>query len=190
MRKGLKRLITGIILGITGVAVIPGLTVYKLITENETHSIAPFKVPGEHEFELTKVGKHTIWQYERTIFEGQSYQREDGLPDGWVFTLTNAAGEEIPLESDASATVTLGDSEIRRSFVSFVADSPGAYKLEVAGEGQDHILKVAPAFTFDSFTRIMGAVAASVLCILAGLGITIWGIVVLGKGKNTGHAPT
>jgi len=181
MRKGSKTLIVGIAVFLTGALVVPLAFVWPILQED--YSGRQFLIPGSVEVEVAEPGRYYLWNDFQTVYEGKSYNRSKRIPDGLEITVATGDGETLPFESDASITASIGGSS--RSSIGYV-DVNAADRLTVAVEGGSD--RQVFSFSRSGLAKVFGMVFAgfgiSLLLILGGIAISIWGLVKIAK---SGH---
>lgn len=176
MKKGLKTLISGILLILIGTLVIPLAFILPFFSDNSVDE--RFLVPGEAEVTIEEPGRYYLWNEYQTFFEGKSYQRSTEIPDGLEITITGPHGRLLEFTGNTSFTSSFGDDS-KKSIGYVEVDQPGTLHVSVSGEFHPMVFSVAPS----NILKLLGLLFAGVgLCILVsttGLGLLIWGLVKL-----------
>lgn len=173
-------MIVGAVLFILGTVIVPVLFILPLIFGKSDE--VQFMVPGTFEAKAEKPGRYYLWNDFQTIYDGKSYNRSEGLPDGMVIKILNSDGTQLHLVSDPSISTSNGSSAAKS--IGYVEiENPGKIKIEVTG-GDERVLSFAPSKVFKIVGLIVGAFAASALISISGLAIGIWGIIKLVRSNK------
>ncbi len=131
----------------------------------------PFEAPGTHTVQIEDTGPWAVY-YETSTMSGGAFTYAPAPPNATITVIHR--GQRLPVASNTGMTMTVGSSE-RQSLVTFEADTPGEYQIDVMGD--------FPARTFYAMpNKLVGAVLGAFGgCGLAvvGVGSLIGGIVVL-----------
>jgi len=187
MKKGIKTIITGSVLFILGTFVIPFLCVIPLFPDGSKD--VQFKVPGTIQAVIDKPGRYYLWNDYRTIYKGKSYNRSESIPDGLEIKIKDSNGKLLDFVCNSYNSTYSGDNA-RKSIGYVETKNVGKVDIEVSGGNEERI------FSFSSSSNLLkiivlffGSFAIAALFALAGVGITIWGIVKLvNANKKDGQA--
>jgi hypothetical protein len=95
-------------------------------------------VPGSVAASVEKPGRYYLWNDFRTVYEGRSYNRSEGIPDGIEIRVHDAEGQSLEFVGDKSISSSSGSSS--RNSIGYVqVGSPGQLKIEVSGGNEDRI---------------------------------------------------
>ncbi|WOO43237.1 hypothetical protein [Rubellicoccus peritrichatus] len=183
MKKGLKTLISGIVIFIVGAFVAPLAVIIPVILALDDSDKRQFIIPGEHQFEIEKPARYYLWNDYQTIFDGKSYNRSESLPDGLQISIKDEAGEELKFTSNTMMSSSTGSST--KNTIGYVeVTAPGTLTIRVTGDSD------ARVFSFSEFSVLkivglaFGAFGIGMLIAVAGIGLSIWGIVKLVKNDT------
>ena len=184
MKKGVKTIIIGATLFITGAFLIPVAVILLLITRGDRPE--QFIIPGEMTVEIEEAGRYYLWNDYQTIYKGKSYNRSELIPDSLEMTITNIdTGELKEIVGDTSTSSSSGSSS-KNSIGYFEIGEPGQYKVRVIGESNERVF----SFGEDSIVKFLVLIfAGGGVCLLiafSGFGLIIYGIVKVVTKKNNG----
>jgi hypothetical protein len=180
MKRGIKTLITGVIC-LAAAVVSPFLVLFPLLLQHQNEN--QFKVPGATEVTVEKPGRYYLWNDFRTIYNGQSFNRSEQIPDGLNIRIGDSEGHALSFVSDTSITSGSGGSE-KKSVGYVEIQHPGKVTVQVSGTVEERIFSFSKSGMLMMFLLIVGGFGASVMFGLMGLGLIIWGIVKLAR-KNS-----
>ncbi|MBT4823185.1 MAG: hypothetical protein HN742_29070 [Lentisphaerae bacterium] len=185
MRTGIKTIIAGVILFPLGACVVPLAIVLPLILRDSDEE--QFTVPGKAQIAIQEPGRHYLWNDHETIFEGRSYNRSADIPDGTQIMITNAqTGEQFDFVGDAS--ISSGSRGGARKTIGYVEiQTPCTVEIEVVGGDCERVFSFSEFELLPMLGLILGAFASAGILTMAGLGITVWGIVKLARSNERGE---
>jgi len=147
-------------------------------------------VPGQATFDITEVGKYTLWSQVEASFQGQLMTFPTGLPPGVTIKVTSASdGATVPLQSKWPTMHRDSGGYIQVAIGTITFDAPGSYHLTTEGLQEKRALYLD---RFDFSTVFVKAALASFgpLVLVVGL---VWGIVLFvlrRKRPNQALQPT
>jgi hypothetical protein len=181
MRKGLKTLIAGIMLFLVGGVLAPLAIILPIILNDSDGQ--QFLIPGSTEVTITEPGRYYLWNDFQTVYDGKSFDRSERIPDGLEIVVKDEAGNSLLFKRDTSISSNVGSSS-KKSIGYVEVDKPGKLTVSVSGSSDQRVF----SFSQFDFLRLLGfvfgGIALAVIMSLAGIGITIWGIVKLVKNKK------
>ena len=135
MKKHTKKIVTGIILFISGVIIVPlTITIFFFLFLLNKKPLARFLIPAEIEVRIEKEGKYYLWNDYHTTFNGKAYPATGEIPDNLEISLNKKHSEtSITFYSDQSISSYTGESP-KRSIGYFEIDESGIYLLNISGE--------------------------------------------------------
>lgn len=176
MEKGLKTLIAGIVLFVVGAVIVPLAFVLPVILNDSDEQ--QFIIPGNTEVAIGKPGRYYLWNDFLTVFNGKSYNRSDSIPDGLEIAITNEDGEVLNFVSDTSTSLSSGRSS--KNSIGFIeVSAPSRLTVSVLGGSEERVFSFSESDMMKMLGRIFVGSAVSMVLALAGVGISIWGIVKL-----------
>jgi hypothetical protein len=179
MKRGVKTLIIGVIfLAVAVVAPFLFLLPFFLQHQNENQ----FKVPGSIQITVEKPGRYYLWNDFRTVYNGQSFNRSEQIPDGLNIRIADSDGHPLTFVSNTSISSTNG-SNAKNSIGYVEIEHPGKVTVQVSGGAQERIFSFSRSGILMIFLLVIGGFGASVIFGLLGLGLIIWGIVKLVSKK-------
>lgn len=133
-------------------------------------------VPGEASFDITAVGKYTLWSQVEASFQGQLMTFPTGLPPGVTIKITRTTdGATVPLQSKWPTMHRDSGGYIQVAIGTITFDAPGSYQLATEGLREKRSLYL-DRFDFNTlFVKVAFALFGP-LVFLAGV---IWGIVLV-----------
>lgn len=172
---------------ILGALVIPVLMVpFVLPLLFGASNAVQFKIPGTIQATVEKPGRYYVWNDFRTVYEGKSYDRSEGIPDGVEIRVHNSKGELLKFVSNTSISSSAGSSS--KNSIGYVeVESPGKVGIEVSGGNEERIFSFGESGLLKMFGLIIGGFGLSMLVGISGFGIIIWGIVKLVRGNKKGE---
>jgi hypothetical protein len=185
MKSGIGTLITGVVL-LLGAFVIPLLLVLHLVLGGS--NAVQFKIPGAIEAAVKEPGRYYLWNDFQTMYAGKNYNRPEGIPDGIEIAIHDSNGELLTFVGDASISSSAGGTS-KKSIGYVEVQSPGKVRIEVAGGNEERVFSFSQFGLMKMFRFILGGFGLSVLVGVAGLGVTIWGIVKLVRANKKGPGP-
>jgi len=189
MRKGIKTIIAGASLFILGAIIVPVAIVLPLILGGSNEK--QFKIPGNAQVLIEEPGRYYLWNDYQTVFEGKSYNRTKSIPDGIEIRITETNnGELLDFVGDASVSSSRAGSS--RNTIGYIeVQYPCSVEIEVAGGEEERVFSFSEFKLLKMLRAILGGFALSLIVVITGLGITIWGIVKLvgSKKKSEQVAP-
>lgn len=131
-------------------------------------------VPGRATFDVTEIGKYTLWSQVEASFGGKLMTFPTGLPSGVTIKITKAAdGAIVPIESKWPTMHRDSGGYIQVAIGTVTFDAPGSYQITTEGLQEKRALYLD---RFD-FTTFFGKVALGFVgpsLFVAGI---VWGIV-------------
>jgi hypothetical protein len=184
MKPGIKSIAAGAVLFLLGAFVFPLLVILPLFL-GESNEVR-FRVPGSVAASVEKPGRYYLWNDFRTVYEGRSYNRSEGIPDGIEIRVHDAEGQSLEFVGDKSISSSSGSSS--RNSIGYVqVGSPGQLKIEVSGGNEDRIFSFSQSGLLKMFGLILVGGFLSVLAALCGFGLIVWGTIKLVKSKKNGE---
>ncbi len=188
MKTGLGAIITGAVLFAAGAFAVPAVVLLPLILNQS--KAQQFLVPGSLEVVVEKPGRYYLWNDFQTVFNGRTYNSPEALPDGLEITITRDNGNRLTFVSDGSTTSSGGTSS--KKSIGYV-ELAGAADLTIAvsGDVDERVFSFAPSNIMKILGLIFGGMGVSVLLALAGIALSIIGLVRLSRnsGPPRQHAP-
>ena len=182
MKKGLKRTIAGALILLIGI-IVPVTGMVRGMVKLTTTDSQPFVVPGKVEVQADAPGDYYLWNDYRIRHEGKTYSSSMFLPDGTTITVTDDQGEELYLEENAS--ISLNNMDHYKNSIGFVTlDKAGTYTIHVEGFEEERVFSWSPFDAMEFVTSLFKGIAFAAVFGLIGLGITIWGVIVLCKNDK------
>ena len=179
MKRGVKTLITGVIFLVAAI-VAPFLFIFPLLLQHQNEN--QFKVPGTIQVTVEKPGRYYLWNDFRTIYNGQSFNRSEQIPDGLNIRIGDSDGRALNFVGDTSISSTRDDSA--KNSVGYVEiEHPGKVTVQVSGNAEERIFSFSKSRLLKVFLFAIGGFGASVIFGLMGLGLIIWGIIKLARKK-------
>lgn len=181
MKRGVKTIIAGVVLFITGAVFVPVACILLLIF-NRSNDVQ-FKVPGTKEINIEKPGRYYLWNDYQTIYHGKSYSRSKHIPDGMEIKIRDADG--APLSFIADTSISSEDNGLAENSIGYVeVKSPGKVEIEISGGNEERIFSFAPSNILKIVGLIFGTIGLSALIAISGIAVGIWGIVKLAGAKK------
>ncbi|MDD5262205.1 MAG: hypothetical protein PHD76_10200 [Methylacidiphilales bacterium] len=166
MKKGLKTLIAGILLFVIGAFVVPIAMILPLILDGSKET--QFMIPGSAEVDIEKPGRYYLWNDYQTVFEGKSYNRSEGIPDGLEISIKSANGEKLKFVSDTSISSSSGSSS-KHSIGYIQAGNPGKLTVAVSGTAEPRVFSFSESGIMKMLGLIFAGSAISILVALTGI---------------------
>jgi hypothetical protein len=180
MKRGIKTIIAGVIF-LVAAFVVPFLFILPLLLEHQNEN--QFKVPGSTQVAVEKPGRYYLWNDFRTVYNGQSFNRSEHIPDRLNIRIADSGGLPFSFVSDTSISSTNGASA--KNSIGYVEiEHAGKITVQVSGGTEERIFSFSKSGLLKMFLFIVGGFGASVVFGLAGLGLIIWGIVKLAAKKS------
>ena len=179
MKKGIKTLITGILLSAVGAIVVPIAVVLPLILDKSDQQ-QQFVVPSTTEVEVGEPGRHYLWNDYQTFYDGKNYSQSKSIPDGIEIHVADLDGKSLPFTSDTSISSSVG-SYSKNSIGYVEVDSPGKLTVAVSGSPDNRVFSFSKSEIMKILGLIFGGIGLCLLLTTAGIGISIWGIIKLVK---------
>jgi len=182
VKFGTKILLTGILLTVAGIFVVPYLFIMPLFESK--YPEVTFKAPGVGTIEIIAPGRYYLWNDYQTFYDGQTYNNSKRLPSGTRIRIVNEeSGKEIPFVADSSISLSVGNKA--QNSVGYVEVSDGkSLKIEVSQNSEDRILTFAKSRFMDILgTLITTGIFASILA-FSGIGMMIWGLIRMSAGEE------
>jgi len=133
-------------------------------------------VPGEASFDITAVGKYTLWSQVEASFQGQLMTFPTGLPPGVTIKITRTTnGATVPLQSKWPTMHRDSGGYIQMAIATITFDAPGSYHLATEGLHEKRSLYL-DRFDFNTFFVKVGFALFGPLVFVAGV---VWGIVLV-----------
>lgn len=188
MKRGLGTIIAGAVLFIAGAFVIPAAILVPLILNQS--KAQQFLVPGSVEIMAREPGRYYLWNDYQTIFNGRTYNSPEDLPGGLEIEVMNDRGNRLAFISDGSTTSSNGSSS-KKSIGYVEVPSPGRLFVSVSGNADQRVFSFAPSKIMKVLGLILGGTGVSALTALAGIVLSILGIVRLSRNNTPAppHAP-
>jgi hypothetical protein len=180
MKPGLKTLIAGVLLCL-GAFVVPVLSVLPIIFGKSDE--IQFNVPGKQEFTATDTGRYYLWNDYRTVYHGKSYDLPENIPGGMDIRIRDTNGSELQFVNDASTSVNSG-TDSKKSIGYVQVDQPGKLEIEVSGGAENRVFSFAKSRLLKIAGLVLGGMALSVLIVILGIGLIVWGIVKLVRSST------
>lgn len=181
MKKGLKTLIAGIAIFLTGAVALPAFFVFTLLSGGMAGQ--QFIAPGSAEIQIEKPGRYYLWNDYQTVYDGTTYNDSLTVPGGLTIRFSDASGQPLPLNADTSMSINIGSSS--KNSIGFIeVTTPGSVAVSVSGEVESRVFSVS-AFSLAGFARM---ILSGLALAFAGLAILIWGIVKLVRSSRSEKA--
>ena len=146
----------------------------------------PFVVPGKVEVSADAPGDYYLWNDYMIKHGGKTYSSSMSLPDGATIIVTDDQGEELYLEGND--TISLNNMDHYKNSIGFVTvEKAGTYTISVEGFEEERVFSWSPFDAMEFVMSIFKAIGFAAVFGMVGLGITIWGVIVL--CKNDKKAP-
>lgn len=181
MKAGLKRLILGVLLFLGGVFGVPVLVLIALVSGDEDEMLFP--VPGSVAVELAEPGHYLLWNHYEVLYEGQSYQNSDTVPNGMRIEVVDASGESLEVVSAYSMEFRTPRS-VKRSVASVEVATAGVVQIEVSGTDETFIFSISPSPLGGLLRSFLGGLAAAGLLVVVGIALIIWGAVRMSRSRE------
>jgi hypothetical protein len=147
-------------------------------------------VPGQTTFDITDVGKYTLWSQVEASFQSQLMTFPTGLPPGVTIKITRTSdGATVPLQSKWPTMHRDSGGYIQVAIGTITFDAPGSYHLTTEGLQEKRALYL-DRFDFSTFFVKAAFASFGPLVLMVGL---VWGIVLFAlrrKGPNQALQPT
>lgn len=186
MKAGVTTIVVGIIF-IFGAFAAPAAIVLPLILPRllGDASEEQFKVPGRVEVMAEEPGRYYLWNDYQTVFRGKTYNRSKSVPDGMEIRITHAkTGEPFDFVSDTSISSSSGANS--KNTIGYVeVKEPCRVAIEVSGGEEERVFSFSPFRLWRMLKLILGGFALSFVLGVAGVGVTIWGIVKVARAGKT-----
>src|SRR4051812_40783383 len=135
MKRGIKTLITGVIFLAAAVGA-PFLFLFPLLLQHQNEN--QFKVPGSIQVMVEKPGRYYLWNDFRTVYNGQSFNRSEQVPDGLNIRIDDSDGRALNFVSSPSITSTSNGSA--KNSIGYVEiEHPGKVTVQVSGGAEERI---------------------------------------------------
>ena len=182
MKRGIKTIIAGVIF-LIGASVVPFLFLLPLPLILQQQNENQFKVPGSLQVSVEKPGRYYLWNDFRTVYNGQSFNRSERIPDGMNIRVEDSSGHQVNFVSDTSISSTTGGSA--KNSIGYVEiEHPGKVTVHVSGTVEERIFSFSQSGILKMFLYILRGIGACVIFGLAGVGLIVWGIVKLVSKKS------
>lgn len=182
MKPGVKTIVAGAVFLLIAAAVIP-LSVAIAIFHNNGHD-GQFEVPGTNEISILKPGRYYLWNDFQTIYNGKSYSRSEGIPDGVEIRVHEKNGGPLQFTSDARISEKEG-TESRNSIGYVNVGQPGTLMIEVSGNNEKRIFSFSQSKFLQTFLVILISLGFAFLAGIAGVIFVCWGIRKLTRAEKT-----
>ena len=177
MKKGLKRTIAGSLIFILAV-IIPVFSMTAGFMKLASTDAQSFVVPGTAEVRADEPGSYFLWNDYMTTHEGVAYNSSQQLPEDLVITVKDEEGVELVLEE--SATISVNNmSHAKQSIAYVIITDPGTYTVTVEGSGESRVFSWSPFNAEKVLKDVFKGVGFAMVFGFGGLGLAVWGIVVL-----------
>lgn len=188
-----RRIITGAVILFIGLVILVGGAVPGIIALlGSMNDGQQFAAPGDYIMHIDEPGSYTIWHETSGVFQGQVHSSRR-LPSGMQIEVVHEqSGEQIPVRSSTSGSVTIGSTE-RRSLAVFQADRPGDYRIRAhdaeqvadGAGGVRAVLFVGPEF----FVTFIGAIGLIICSGSLGMIVMMGGIIIIVIGAASRAQP-
>ncbi|MEM8956145.1 MAG: hypothetical protein AAGD22_18480, partial [Verrucomicrobiota bacterium] len=142
--------------------------------------------------EVSEPGRYYLWNNYRMVFEGESYNRSEELPDAYQISFRDGEGRELDLVGDLSITFN-GTSGSRRSIGYVEIGGPTRVEIEVVGSGDRRVFAFGRSYFWGAFRSVGLAMVLGFVLGSLGLGLMIWGFIRLaqrnGRSGETERPP-
>lgn len=183
MKSGTRLIITGVLLSIIGMVVIPVVAVFFFISSESDSSETQFLIPGEKEFTVDEPGRYYLWNDHLTIFEGESYNRAETIPDGIKIRIESSSGEELPFTT--SMNLSIGSGSTSKNSIGYVEiETPEKISVQVTDSEEVRVFSFSESGFAGLFLGVIGICLSSGILFIAGMVFGIMGIVKL-SNSNT-----
>jgi len=186
MQPGLKRLILGVLLFIFGVIAFPIFVIIPLAKIGMAEQA--FLAPSSTTVEAKEAGNYYLWNKHHTTYNDQDYVSSIDLPDDLTISIQTANGEELEFINNTSHSTSNG-TEAKQSIGHFEVFEPGALTITTEGNIEERVFSFSKIDFEDILKTIIGAGIASLIIIITGLVLGIWGIVKLSKKSTPNNQP-
>lgn len=176
MKRGLKPLLTGIVLLVLAVLALPLAFFGSTFLTGQGGK--QFLVPGSTEITVTEPGRYYLWNDYETIYEGKSFRRSETVPDGVEIVVGDENGDPIPLITDHSVSRTR-NGHSQKSIAHFDLDQPGSVRISVTGGMPERVFSLSQSKIWQTFGMVFGGIALAGVLAVLGLILGVVGIVKL-----------
>ena len=174
----------GIVLFVVGAFVVPIAFLFPLILNNSDER--QFIIPGTTKVEIQKPGRYYLWNDFQTVFDGKSYNRSKSIPDGLEIAIMNEEGKDLQFTSETSISSSSGSSS--KNSIGFVeVSNPSSLTVSVSGGSDERVFSFSESGILKLLGLIFGGFGLSILLALAGVGISILGIIKLVMNNKKGE---
>ena len=178
MKPGIKTIIAGVMLSIFGGGIIPLIIVLPLILEKSKE--VQFRVPGTQEVNIEQPGRYYLWNDFQTIYEGRSYNHSKDIPDGVQIKIQEDNGPLLHFFGDTS--ISSSDNDGAKNSIGYVEiKNPGKVEIDISGGNEQRVFSFGQTDFLRMAGLIIGGIGLSLLVVMSGIGISLWGIAKLIK---------
>lgn len=185
MKRGSATIITGVVLFVAGAFVIPAAILVPIALNQP--KAQQFLAPGSMEMTAEKPGRYYLWNDYQTIFDGRTYHSPEDLPAGLEITIMDDHGERLTFISDGS-TSRGGGSSSKRSIGYVEVTGTRHLTVVVSGTADPRVFSFARSDTMKIVGLVLCGMGGSVLLALAGIILSIIGIVRLSTTNGPSRA--
>src|SRR3569833_1652891 len=147
MKRGIKTIIAGVIF-LAAAFVVPFLFILPLLLEHQNEN--QFKVPGSTQVAVEKPGRYYLWNDFRTVYNGQSFNRSEHIPDRLHIRIADSGGHPFSFVSDTSISSTSGTSA--KSSIGYIEfEHPGKITVQVSGNTEERIFSFSKTKQLEIF---------------------------------------
>ncbi|WP_269542995.1 hypothetical protein [Cerasicoccus fimbriatus] len=174
MKKGIIKIISGVLVGISGFAIMVVWILLPLIESMESNP--QFMGPGELTYHAEEPGNYFLYNQYRAMIDGVLYDKPESLPDGFQVAITDEAGTQLEFHSDRSFSFSSGETKGRS--VGYVqVTAPTTLEIQLSGFEGKRPFSFGPNDLWGFMKDVLLSLCLIFLGLAAGAGLIIWGIV-------------
>jgi hypothetical protein len=176
MKTTAKLIITGAVILAAGSFIFPlSIGIYIMHHDDADHK--QFKIPGHTQVTASVPGRYYLWNNNKTMFNGISYNRAAMIPDGIEILLSNHETEKpFRFISKTSISVSSGSNE-KHTIGYITVEEPCDINIDINGGNEECVFSFSRAIFMKTMGYFMTSITLSLITCLAGTAIIVFGII-------------
>jgi len=184
MKTGTNLIIAGVTILALGSFISPLLIVMHIVQDSGTDH-TQFKIPGQIRVTASAPGRYYLWNDNKTIYGGISYNRSESVPDGIKIRLSNPdTGEPYDFVSNTSMSVSSGSSE-KHTIGYITIEKPCDINIDISGGNEERIFSFSRAVFMKIMGLILGVIALAMTAAITGIAMIVFGIIKTSERQKT-----
>ena len=179
MKPGVKSILLGIFLLITGMIILPVAIMLSFVFV-DTHE-QYFEVPGSSKLTIDEPGRYYLWNNYKLFHEGKTYNQSVDLPNGLTIEAKGTAGD-YEIHSSTNISFNSG-SDSSQSIAYIDIEESDTVEITVKNLDETRMFSISKPGILDRFGKFLAFIILIVLIDLFGFILILIGAIRVSKNK-------